>query len=57
MAQMELPANAEGTPHAVFDSTGLVFAVTAAMAGGAGNVRIKIILLRLAEFHKEILAD
>lgn len=40
MAQMELPSNTVGTPHAVFDSTGLVYAVTAGMAGGMGNVRI-----------------
>jgi hypothetical protein len=40
MAQMDLPSNTVGTPHAVFDSTGLVYAVTAEMAGGMGNVRI-----------------
>ena len=57
VAQMELPANAEGTPHAVFDSTGLVFAVTAAMAAGEGNVRIKIILLSLSESNNEVLCD
>lgn len=38
VAQMELPANTQGQPHVVFDSTGLVFGVTAAMAGGQGNV-------------------
>lgn len=35
---MDLPANTVGDPHAIFDSTGLVFAVTATMAGGAGHV-------------------
>lgn len=38
LAQLELPANAAGTPHAAFDSTGLVFAVTATMADGKGQV-------------------
>jgi hypothetical protein len=38
LAEMKLPANTVGDPHAIFDSTGLVFAVTAAMSGGAGNV-------------------
>ena len=40
LAQLELPANAVGTPHAAFDSTGLVFAVTAAMADGKGQVSL-----------------
>lgn len=39
LAQLELPTNATGNPHAVFDSTGLVFAVSAAVAGGKGQVR------------------
>ena len=38
LAQLELPSNAAGTPHAAFDSTGLVFAVTATMADGKGQV-------------------
>jgi hypothetical protein len=38
LAEMKLPANTVGDPHAIFDSTGMVFAVTAAMAGGIGNV-------------------
>ena len=38
VALMDLPANTVGDPHAIFDSTGLVFAVTATMAGGAGHV-------------------
>jgi hypothetical protein len=38
LADMKLPANTVGDPHAIFDSTGLVFAVTAAMSGGVGNV-------------------
>lgn len=38
LAQLELPANAAGTPHAAFDSTGLVFAVTATMADKKGQV-------------------
>jgi COMPASS component SWD2 len=40
MGQLTLPANTTGQPHCVFDSTGMVYAVTAAMAGGQGNVRI-----------------
>ena len=39
LAQLELPSNAVGSPHAVFDSTGLVFAVTASMSDGKGQVR------------------
>lgn len=38
VGQMDLPSQAEGEPHVVFDSTGMVFAVTAAMAGKQGNV-------------------
>jgi COMPASS component SWD2 len=37
LAQMELPPDTEGQPHAVFDSTGMVFAVMAGMAGGHGH--------------------
>lgn len=37
LAKMDLPAETEGTPHAVFDSTGMVFAVMAQMKGGQGN--------------------
>ncbi|KAL7542257.1 hypothetical protein ACHAXR_011619 [Thalassiosira sp. AJA248-18] len=37
LGEMKLPANVEGAPLAVFDSTGLVFGVSAAMAGGEGN--------------------
>lgn len=40
LAQMDLPINAEGTPHAAFDSTGLVFAITASMTEGKGQVNI-----------------
>jgi len=39
IAKLDLPSNVEGTPHATFDSTGLVFAVTAPMAVGSGHVR------------------
>ena len=35
---MELPPQAQGTPYVAFDSTGLVFGVTAAMAQGQGHV-------------------
>ena len=37
MASLQLPASTIGTPRAVFDSTGLVFAVTASMAGNKGQ--------------------
>jgi COMPASS component SWD2 len=37
LAQLELPAEAIGTPLAAFDSTGLVFGVTASMADGQGH--------------------
>lgn len=39
LAQLDLPSSASGNPHAVFDSTGLVFAVSAAVSGGKGQVR------------------
>jgi hypothetical protein len=38
IGQMELPPQAAGDPYVAFDSTGLVFGVTAAMAGGQGHV-------------------
>lgn len=34
-----MPDNVEGAPLAAYDSTGLVFGVSAAMAGGEGYVR------------------
>lgn len=34
--EVKLPSNVEGAPLAVFDSTGLVFGVSAAMAGSEG---------------------
>lgn len=37
LAKLKLPESAVGEPLAVFDSTGLVFAVTAAMAEGQGH--------------------
>ena len=37
---MKLPENVEGSPLAVFDSTGLVFGISAAMTGGEGYVSI-----------------
>lgn len=39
MAQLSLPSNTSGQPHCVFDKTGLVFAIMAAMSGGQGHVR------------------
>ena len=39
VGQMELPTQVEGDPSVVFDSTGMVFAVIAAMAGKQGHVR------------------
>lgn len=38
LAEMELPPNIVGTPYATFDSTGLVFGITAAMAAGSGHL-------------------
>ena len=35
---MELPPLAQGVPYAEFDSTGLVFGITAPMAAGQGHV-------------------
>lgn len=35
---MELPPQAQGVPYAEFDSTGLVFGITAPMAAGQGHV-------------------
>lgn len=37
LAELKLPEETEKSPMAVFDSTGLVFAVTAAMPGGSGH--------------------
>lgn len=37
VAEGKLPAQASGTPIAVFDTTGLVFGVTAKMVNGQGN--------------------
>jgi COMPASS component SWD2 len=37
LAELKLPPEATGTPVAVFDSTGLVFSVVAAMSGGTGD--------------------
>ena len=37
IAELKLPEETEGSPLAAFDSTGLVFAVTAAMLRGAGH--------------------
>jgi len=36
LGELKLPPNVEGAPLAVYDSTGLVFGVSAAMAGGEG---------------------
>lgn len=36
LGELKLPDNAEGSPLAAFDSTGLVFGVSASMAGGEG---------------------
>jgi hypothetical protein len=66
MAQLDLPSNTVGTPHAVFDSTGLVYAVTAEMAGGLGNVRItreqflnelQSMLILVMEWIRRVLTD
>jgi len=38
LGKLELPPTVEGAPRATFDSTGLVFGVTAAMAAGSGHV-------------------
>lgn len=44
LAQLELPPSATCSPHAVYDSTGLVFAVTATMGDGKGQVRTVMFL-------------
>ena len=38
IAELKLPHNVEGSPLVAFDSTGLVFGVSAAMSGGDGYV-------------------
>lgn len=38
LGKLELPPTVEGAPRATFDSTGLVFGVTAAMAAGSGHL-------------------
>ena len=40
LAKMDLPNQTEGTPHAVFDSTGMVFAVMAQMTMNQGSVSL-----------------
>lgn len=35
---LELPSQAQGDPHVAFDSTGLVFGITASMTAGQGHV-------------------
>jgi COMPASS component SWD2 len=40
IGQMDLPSDTKGQPHVVYDSTGLVFGVTAEMAGGQGHVSV-----------------
>ena len=43
MSKMDLPSTVHGTPHAVFDSTGMVFGVTAAMtSGNDGHVSLEL---------------
>lgn len=37
IGQMDIPGGGDGDPHVVFDSTGMVFAVTAPMPGKQGN--------------------
>lgn len=38
LAKLELPPTVEGAPRTTYDSTGLVFGVTAAMAAGSGHL-------------------
>ena len=38
LAELELPSSVDGAPHGCFDSTGLVFGVTAEMASNSGHV-------------------
>ena len=38
LAELKLPENVEGAPLAAFDSTGLVYGIAAAIAGGEGYV-------------------
>lgn len=45
---MKLPQNVEGSPLAAYDSTGLVFGVTATMAGDEGHVSSKMSALLLS---------
>ena len=45
IGKMDLPAQTEGEPYAVFDSTGLVFGVAASMAGGQGHVSALLVAL------------
>mmetsp|Transcript_4103 Transcript_4103/g.10111 ORF Transcript_4103/g.10111 Transcript_4103/m.10111 type:complete len:337 (-) Transcript_4103:103-1113(-) len=37
IARLDVPKETEGTPHVAFDSTGMVFAAMASMAGGQGH--------------------
>lgn len=41
LGEVKLPDNVEGAPLAAFDSTGLVFGVSAAMSGGEGYVSFR----------------
>ncbi len=47
IGQMDLPIDSEGDPHVVFDSTGMVFAVTVSMAGKQGNVSQILTIIEL----------
>lgn len=38
LAELELPSSVDGAPHGCFDSTGLVFGVTAEMASNSGHM-------------------
>lgn len=42
LGEMRLPPNVEGSPIAAFDSTGLVFGISAKMAGDEGHVRFYV---------------
>ena len=42
---LELPSQAQGDPHVAFDSTGLVFGITAAMTAGQGHVSLNRLYL------------
>ena len=57
VGHLDLPNESEGEPHIAFDKTGMVFAVTAAMAGMEGNVSKKLSPYGVCRFFRSFLSS